>query len=624
MTDEENRVKNFLFLDCETYYDNSKAVGYDLRKLDIVSYVRDPRFKLFGIGIMRDGREGTWYPEETFFSSFESPIDWKNTILVSQNIKFDGFILAEKYGIIAGQYIDTLAMSRAVLGKTIKSHSLESLAVHFGFENKGHLNTNGKKTLTWQENEELAKYCLHDVDLCRSVYNKLAPEFPENQYEIMDQTIRMFVNPKLRLNVPLLEQTAKNEALRRVNIFKDIGIDKKVFASNIKFPKLLESKGYYVPMKPSPKKKDVNGEPLQIPALALGDIDFLEMLEGENEELKSLCEARVAAKSTLLESRAIRLAGIGHTGSWPFDVEFSGADQTHRFSGGSGAGGNPQNFTRGSALRQAIEAPEGFELVVGDFSNIELRLAAYLSKDPGLIGSIESGQDIYCDFASAFYGRTITKEDKEARRFGKTACLGLQYGLGSKRFIKTVRLQTGQTINEDVSRKAVELYRMRYAQIPALWIKLDQIIPVLADKSLKSCLRLPITLEKERLILPSGLAIQFPNLRQEAQDTGFHHTQWIYDIWKNRHIEKRTLYGGKMLENICQGLAGEICKLAMLEMGDCVVGQVHDEVLCLAKKGLGNIIETKLKRAMTISPSWLPNLKLDAEIKRGANWLQCK
>lgn len=617
-------MKQPFFIDYETYYDSK--IKYDLRNMDIVSYVRSPKFHVFGIGLATSATPAKWFSEDMLFSSFEECIDWNNTVIIGHNVKFDAFILKERYGIHAGQYIDTLAMSRAVLGKTVKSHSLEFLANHFGLEAKGCLNTNGKLSLTQEEEKTLGEYCIHDVDLCRQIYNKLVPDFPENQYGIMNQTIQMFIDPKLRLNVPLLEQAAKNEALRRINIFKTIGIEKSEFASNVKFPKLLQLKGYDVPMKPSPRKKDANGKPVQIPALALGDIEFLEMLEGENEELKCLCEARVAAKSTLLETRTLRLAGIGHTGSWPFDVEFSGADQTHRFSGGSGAGGNPQNFTRGSALRQAVEAPEGFELCVGDFSNIELRIAAYLSKDPGLIDSIESGRDIYCDFASAFYGRTITKKDVEERRFGKTACLGLQYGMGSKKFIKTVRLQTGRTIDEEVSKRAVDLYRTRYAQVPLLWAKLDNtinwLIKTYTGKSYSTYL--PVTYGNECLILPSGLKIRFPNLRQEAQDTGFYHTQWVYDVWVKGHLEKRTLYGGKMLENICQGLAGEITKSVMEKMGDCVVGAVHDEVLVLCKKSLGSVTVAKLKRVMSTAPDWLPQIKLEAEVGIGQNWKQAK
>lgn len=611
--------KNILFIDFETTYSTKEK--YSLRTMDIVRYVRDPRFKVFGVGIANLDMKPAWVSGEDIQATF-AKTDWSKMCVVGHNIKFDGFILREKYGIVAGQYIDTMAMSQAVFGKTIKSHSAEFLAEHFGLEAKGHLNTDGKQQLTSVEEKELADYCIHDVDLCRAFFNHMSPSFPASQYASLDQTVRMFVNPRLKLNVDVLEVAAQNEAARRENIFKEIGIEKKVFASNDKFPALLRDKGYDVPMKESPRKKDINGNPVMIPALALGDTDFLDMLEGENDELRNLCEARVAAKSTLLETRSRKLADIGRTGCWPFDVRFSGADQTHRFSGGPGAGGNPQNFTRGSDLRRAVEAPDGYDLVVGDFSNIELRIQAYLSRDPGMIDAIESGRDIYCDFASVFYGRTITKDDKEERRFGKTAILGLGYGMGWRKFIRTVRLQTGQTIDEEASRRAVELYRIRYGQIPALWQGFDRLIEHLVTDTDMQLVSVPVRFTREALVLPSGLKIRFPNLRQEPGEHD--RLEWVYDVWVKRKLEKRKLYGGKVLENICQGLAGELCKEAMVQMGDSVVGQVHDELLVLCKRSLTPTISAKLKRIMSVSPAWLPDMRLGAEVGASKNWLGAK
>ena len=100
--------------------------------------------------------------------------------------------------------------------------------------------------------------------------------------------------------------------------------------------------------------------------------------------------------------------------------------------------------------------------------------------------------------------------------------------------------------------------------------------------------------------------------------------EWVYDVWVKGRLEKRKLYGGKVLENICQGLAGELCKESMLQIGNMVVGQIHDELLVLCKKGLESSTAAKLKRAMTVSPDWLPQIKLDAEVDSGKNWLECK
>lgn len=614
-------TKLLLFLDFESYWHPKE--GYGLKEQSVVEYVRDPRFHAHGVGVALDNDEPVWISYlqiPLFCSQIAKEYGWPNVTLVGHNVKFDGFILRHVYACVPGAYIDTKGLSKAVLGKTAKSHHLATLAQHFGLQAKGVMKTEGLLTLTQEQENELAEYCKHDVWLCREIFNRLSPQFPANQYAAMSRTVEMFVSPKLVLNVPLLQETAEREAHRRANIFKEIGIEKSIFASNAKFPKLLEERGFPVPYKPSPRKKDSQGKPVQIPALALGDPEFLELGETENEELKSLVEARIAAKSTLLETRSTKLARIGNTGSWPFDVEFSGADQTHRFSGGSGAGGNPQNFTRGSALRRAVEAPKGHELVVGDFSNIELRLVAYLSKDPGLVQAIEKHVDIYCDFASVFYGRRITKDDRAERHFGKTAILGLGYGMGWEKFIKTVRVQTGQTITKEESKKAIDLYRTRYAGVPRLWEKLDGLISTLAQNVRHYCSDLPVSFSYQEVDLPSGLTIKFPNLRQEAGDRG---PEWVYDVWEKGNLQKKKLYGGKLLENIAQGLAGELCKEAMMKL-EGQTGQVHDEIHVICKKGLGQVTAQKLKRVMSLSPTWLPELYLDAEVHWGSNWGGCK
>lgn len=600
-----------LFLDFESYYDGK--IGYTLSKTSMVQYVRDGRFQAFGAGIAVEDGKIEWLTADELPHVFEL-MPWSETVVVGHNVKFDALILQEQFGAVAGQYICTKAMSKAVFAKSIKGHSLKDLAEHFGLEAKGIMKTEGLTELTKVQEGELAAYCLHDVELCREIYNRLAVDFPTSQYAPMHRTIEMFVDPKLVLNVDLLEKTSTEEALRRATIFEAIGIEKGIFASNAKFPELLKQRGFEVPTKPSPRTGKT------IPALALGDPEFLEMTETENEELKTLCEARIAAKSTLLETRSAKLAAIGRTGNWPFDVEFSGADQTHRFSGGGGAGGNPQNFTRGSALRDAVEAPQGHSLVVGDFSNIELRIVAYLSKDPGLVQAIEQGVDLYCDFASVFYGRKITKNQGVERRFGKCAILGLGYGMGATKFAKTVRLQTGQTLSEEEAKKAVDLYRTRYGGVPKLWETLDNLIDRIATGESPESLfvwPLPGGVEYQAVVLPSGLKVRYPNLRQLREGR---YTEWVYDVFNKRNLEQRKLYGGKLLENISQALAGELCKEAMLKMGHAVTGLVHDEIHVVCKRGLEVVTVQKLKRAMSVSPSWMPEIKLDAEVGWGKTW----
>lgn len=613
-----------IVIDFETYFDSK---SYTLKKQSMVEYVRDPRFKAFGLGYCYiDAYDPIQCMNPRWVTGKDIPkflagIDWSSTDVVAHNAKFDGFILRQIYGVQPRRWIDTKGMSRAVLGKRVKNHSLATLAEYYGLQSKGTMRTDGLKDLTEDQEKELSEYCLHDVELAGAIFLELAEKFPEGQYEMLHRTVDMFVNPKIKLDVDLLKKTAEEECERRKKIFSDLQIDKAVFSSNVKFPKLLEVEGFDVPVKPSPRQKNEDGTPKMIPAIALGDPDFLDMLESDNERLRLLCEARVAAKSTLLETRSEKLAKLGSTGLWPFDVEFSGANQTHRFSGGKGAGGNPQNFTRGSALRQAVCAPAGYRLIVGDFSNIELRLVAYLSKDPGLIGAIENDVDLYCDFASTFYARTITKKNELERRFGKCAILGLGYGMGATKFKRTVRLQTGQDISDAEAERAVDLYRTRYTRVPQLWYTLNSYIPLLTRDEQGLFIGLPIKYRKEAIILPDGLEMQYPNLRQEEGKQG---PEWVYDIWDKGQLQRRKLYGGKVLENISQGLAGELCKEAAQQFGTKVTGLVHDEIHLLERTPFALLTKKKLERVMTKTPDWMPRIKLNAEVGMGSNWLDAK
>jgi DNA polymerase len=122
---------------------------------------------------------------------------------------------------------------------------------------------------------------------------------------------------------------------------------------------------------------------------------------------------------------------------------------------------------------------------------------------------------------------------------------------------------------------------------------------------------------KEHILLPSGLKIKFMNLRKDGRE-------WIFDVYSKKNLEQRKIYGGKMLENICQALAGEICKEAAIQFDESLTGLVHDEIHIIAKRGLELVTKQKLQKAMITPPSWMPQIKLDCEIGIGKNWGDCK
>lgn len=611
--------KTPLVLDFETYY-NTKA-GYSLKKMSMLEYIKDVRFKSLGAAVKVLGQPTRWITARDLDAFFKT-VDWGSTALVAHNAKFDGAILAWRYGIVPGQYIDTKSLSYAVHGASISDHSLATVAGHYGLAPKGFLPTDGILDLTPEKERELADYAIHDSDLCWQIYEKMAPRFPQGQNWAMDWTCRRFILPLLKLDGPRLRALNESEKVRKAKIFETIGIPKPTFSSNDKFSLLLRERGFEVPMKLSPTCKLKGGDKM-IPALAIGDSDFQDMLNSENEELVSLCEARIAAKSNLLETRSAKYLALAELGNWPFDMNYSGAKQTHRYSGASGAGGNPQNLTRKSELRGAICAPEGFKLGVADFAGIELRVSAWLAGELKLMSAISEGRDVYSEFASKIYNRTITKADPIERQFGKCSILGLGYGMGWEKFIYTVRLQTGMKIDPVKSHEVIDLYRNTYDRIQSYWYTLDRVVQWLAEKKETTVPNAPfLKVRNGEIILPSGLPLRYPNLRVEDRD-------WVYDVYKSNSRVKQTtkLYGGKLSENICQALAGEITKVAIERAeaaGIPCAGQVHDEILALFPAQDAEKAAEILRRSMETPMPWWPLLKLNAEVGVGPNWLEAK
>jgi DNA polymerase len=621
-------MSNLLFIDFESFYDS--ANGYTLNAkqknhVSVLEYIRSPKFKVHGMGVASISRPPAWYSADELRDSLAG-INWTETIIVAHNVKFDGAILAWHYGIVPKGYVCTQAMARALLGYKVKSHSLASVAEYFGLVSKGVMHTDGIRDLTAAQEADLAEYCLHDVELCRDIYRIMVETFPAGQYRALDWTVKAFIKPTLELDGDTLREGHKAETERRAKIFEEIGIPKKVFASNQQFAKLLEEKGFEVPMKVSPASLKNGGEQKFIPALAMGDQKFLDLRNTENAELQALCEARIAAKSNLLETRSQKLAEIAKFGKFPIDIQFSGAKQTHRYSGANGAGGNFQNLTRGSFLRRAVKAPKGYKLLVADFAAIEARIVAWLAREPKLIDAFTKNEDVYSSFASRIYQRPITKADKRERQFGKTCILGLGYGMGAKKFAYKVRLDTGMIIDEEEAKRVVKLYRFYYTRVEAFWQLLDHYIPYLASGGYA---KLPgisfLTINKGCVFLPSGLPLQYPNLRWNP-DSG-KYGEWIYDVWDKGHIERRHLYGGKLTENISQALAGELTKLAIERAEDSGItcaAQVHDEILAIVPESEAAQGALALRRAMTVPPAWWPTIRLTAEVGIGDNWLEAK
>ena len=224
--------------------------------------------------------------------------------------------------------------------------------------------------LDQQTQETLAEGCEDEVESIFKIFGILAKDFPAEEYEVVDSLIRMFVNPVLRADIDMLADLWESEAkAKQGSGCEALGITEADVQSADKFQALLEAEGVEIQY-----KQGKNGP---IAQFAKNDDFMRELLEHDNERIRTLAEARIGAKSTLLQTRAETLGTMAQRGPLPVYLRYCGA-ATLRPTGGDGA--NWLNFKRGSAIRRSILASEGYLLGPIDASQIECQVPKLLSR----------------------------------------------------------------------------------------------------------------------------------------------------------------------------------------------------------------------------------------------------
>ncbi len=405
-------------IDFETYYSKE----FSLSKITTEEYIRSPQFEIIGVCVKEDDGPIEWITgtnEEIRAALLKHDL----STVVCHNTAFDGAILSWVLDIHPRLLIDTLSMARPIIGaKTggMVGGSLRALSEHFGIGQKGTeiYNTLGKhlKDFTPGELQRFGAYCVQDVNLTYQLWKKLAPEFPLMETALINITLKMFTEPAIVLDKPLLiDHLAKVKAHKAELLTKVGGLERDVFMSNDKFAQMLRDRGVEPPVKVSP----TTGK--EAYAFAKTDPGFQALLSHPNEEIQALAAARLGVKTTIEETRTQAFIDVANRGTLPAFLNYYGALNTGRFSGGGGL--NVQNLPRGGVLRHSMRAPEGYSIVACDSSQVEARTLAWFAGQDDLTQGFKNNEDIYSKFASEIYGKPINKHDHpEERHVGKT-CL---------------------------------------------------------------------------------------------------------------------------------------------------------------------------------------------------------
>ena len=253
------------------------------------------------------------------------------------------------------------------------------------------------------------------------------------------------------------------------------------------------------------------------------------------------------------------------------------------------AGPNLQQVPRSQLFRSLFPARKGWTMVVADYSQVELRVAADLSQEPAMMDAINRGMDLHTTTACLMLNKDPNEIEKAERQSAKIANFGLLFGAGAATLLKQAIAQYGVEWTEDEAKTIVKQWHAAY-----------------------------------------------PGLRQWQLETGERETKAIFTKSGRRRL-CMTERSGKFTTRInteVQGTAGDITKGALVRLWNylrvypgeaLLVGTVHDEILLEVKDEFVDQWRERLVKAMeNAGKALITSVPISAEVDAGPSWADAK
>lgn len=595
-------------LDGESYFSRPE---YSLSRMSSDRYIRDDRFQLQCLAVYSDTMQARVSRDE--IPQFLARLD-PETEVIAQHAQFDGAYLWHCYKWRPKFWYDTLSMSRALHGLSVK-HSLDALCHRYGLPPKAvrYEGFEGKRyeNMDAQTRQNQMDDCLGDAWRTWELGEVLIPCMPKEELAVIDMTVRMFTEPVLYGDQLILNAIIKEEKLCRGELLAALGITKETLTSDDKFESLLLGHGIMPDYKEAKNKRGKKG------CFSVSDDYFKQMLESTDPNIRELFAARAYVKSTIQRTRAETLCEMAKSGPLRVYYYYYGA-RNARFSGGEGT--NFQNLParghNGTRLRQAVQAPEGCVLVVPDLSQIECRMLVTCANEDDKIQAFREGRDLYREAAAATFGVPLDAVTELQRQCGKVQVLQLGYNAGWRTYQASVKRLTGVDLGENLSRTHVSLYRLDNEKVCRYWEFGETALKKLSDNT-----------EHfdggvwrgsgQTIILPNELKLHFnglhwgevPDPKKDAPDN-------TKMAWKLPALSGyTTFYGGKLIQNINSALARIVLTQAQLRVIGrfpwCKVAiHTHDDCGFVCAEDRGEELKAIVDEEFTRPPVWLPNIPL--------------
>ena len=510
---------------------------------------------------------------------------------VGQHLKYDAHVLAN-YGIeLKGIQFDTMLESY-ILNSVATRHDMDSLASYYlGTKTTKFEEVAGKgaKQITF-DNVEIAiagPYAAEDADITLRLHHVLWAQLNETDKADLKTVFE-------DIELPLVEVLTKIEANGAL-IDSDILHEQsgQLTARLAELEQQAHDVAGQVFNLGSPKQlAEILFEKLELPVVKKTPKGAPSTAE---EVLVQLAEDYELPK-LILENRSLSKLKSTYTDKLPLMIcKRTGRLHTsyHQATAATGrlssTDPNLQNIPvkseEGRRIRNAFVAPEGYTMVAADYSQIELRIMAHLSKDKGLLTAFANGVDVHTATAAEVFDVTIDNVEPNMRRSAKAINFGLIYGMSAFGLAKQLGVGRGQ------AQEYVDLYFERYP----------------------------------------GVKSYMDNTRADAADAGYVETifgrrLYLPDI-KARSAQRRQHAERTAINAPMQGTAADIIKKAMIKVSDWLatqefdaqmIMQVHDELVLEVKTEQLEAFSAKLKDIMENAVKI--DVPLIVDVGFGKNW----
>ncbi len=495
-----------------------------------------------------------------------------------------------RHGVEVAGYADDTMLESFVLNSGSSRHDMDSLAKRYlGYDTTRYEEVAGKgaKQILFSQVaiDDATRYAAEDADVTLRLHRALAPRLAaEPTLESVYRNIEMPL-------VPVLERIESNgvmidtDELRR----QSADLSKRMLAAqqkatelagrtfNLDSPKqlgalLFEELKLPVMVKPPSGQPSTNEE-------------ALEAIADQHELPRVILEYRGLAKLRSTYTDTLPEMVNADTGRVHTSYHQAGAATGRLSSSDPNLQNIPIRTDDGRRIRKAFVAPPGRKLVACDYSQIELRIMAHLSEDPGLTRAFESGVDVHKATAAEVFGRKLEEVTGNERRAAKAINFGLMYGMSAFGLARNLGIGRGE------AQEYIATYFSRYP----------------------------------------GVRDFMERTRQQARDQGYVETVFgrrLYLEYIQRGTQGQRAGAERAAINApMQGTAADIIKRAMIDIDGWLAGQggralmilqVHDELVFEADEGFVDTLLAEVPARMAAAAELRVPLVVDSGV--GRDW----